>query len=234
MGSQRSVEARSRDRNPLVPQHSFKMDNITKKVVEHIKERYNPFSIILHGSRAREMNKEKSDWDLYVLVKEKIDALPETFEEFGIDVEAIVVPVPDDKIISIFGGNLRVAKILFDTDYIGANLISQAEKIYKEGRKLDSRQYADRKYFVLRRLERMKMYENEPGIFFAHTAAFYGAILRYWFEVKSLWSEPIYIALPYIQKEDPIFYSWLETLYNNDPIMDKIKAAENIYNDLFK
>ncbi|MEK9156855.1 MAG: nucleotidyltransferase domain-containing protein [Patescibacteria group bacterium] len=208
--------------------------NFEQKIIQHLCEKYHLLSIILHGSRARGMYKEQSDWDIYLLVNEKMNVSSELFEGQNLDVEAIVIPLDDDQILSAFSGRLRAAKILFDDEKnTGKNLLARAEEIYQRGFVLSEEKVADRRHFLLRRLERLRAYQDDPGVFFVHLGIFFNAALRYWFEVRQLWSEPVYASLPYILKHDPSFYVWLETLWDSRSAEEKIVAAEHIFTKLF-
>ena len=70
-----------------------------------------------------------------------------------------------------------------------------------------------------------------PEISFVHLGLFYELAIRYWFEVKSRWSEPIYVAVETIKSEDPQYYSTLCIIADNSP--ERLLACKNVIKRLF-
>lgn len=94
-----------------------------KKIVEYIKSRYNPLSIIVYGSFADGSNNEHSDFDALVIVKDG-EKLHDVSFVSEIQLDVFVYPVSYFKndfdcaeIIQIFDG-----KIILDNDGVGGKL----------------------------------------------------------------------------------------------------------------
>ena len=94
-----------------------------KKIVEYIKSRYNPLSIIVYGSFADGSNNEHSDFDALVIVKDG-EKLHDVSFVSEIQLDVFVYPVSYFKndfdcaeIIQIFDG-----KIILDNDDVGGKL----------------------------------------------------------------------------------------------------------------
>lgn len=94
-----------------------------KKIVEYIKSRYNPLSIIVYGSFADGSNNEHSDFDALVIVKDG-EKLHDVSFVSEIQLDVFVYPVSYFKndfdcaeIIQIFDG-----KIILDNDDVGEKI----------------------------------------------------------------------------------------------------------------
>lgn len=205
----------------------------TNKIIEYLKDKYNPVAIILHASRALSLNRDNSDWDLYVFVDSKVEGGSEKFENQNLDINVIYLPLEEYDFIDYFGTTLRGAKILFDTNDFAKNLITEAENVYGKGRNLSERDLLNRKNRGLRLLERIKGTVSQPELQFYHLGSYYEAVIRYWFELRNECQMPPYKALPYIHEQDLEFYEWLMIISGNQPPTEKSDAAEKIYSKLF-
>jgi len=203
-------------------------------IANHLKEKYSPVAIILHGSRASGKSKPNSDWDFYVFVNEKVNGGTEVFEGENLDVSIQYLPI-DDELIDTFGNTLLNAKILLDSpDGIAKKLIEEINLQYINGRKLTEREYLNRNNRMQRVLNRLKDNLKDDMIFFYHLGTFYEITIRYWFELKAEWTKPIYEALPHIKENDEEYFNLLADLVNSHKNESKIKSAVRIYDKLFK
>ena len=205
-----------------------------QKIIEYIKSRYNPKAIILHGSRARGLNRDNSDWDLYVFIDSNIEGGTENFNGENLDVSIMYLPLEEYDFIDTFGPTLKGAKILFDTDELAQKLIDEAEKIYGQSRVLSERDIQNRKNRGARLLERIKGTINQPELQLYHLGAFYESVIRYWYELKGEWQQPPYLALEDIHQRDPEFHRYLIVMATSSDYQEKAEAAKSAYYSLFE
>ncbi len=203
--------------------------SIEQKILEHLQQKYHPVAIILHGSRATQKNRENSDWDLYVFTKMTIEGVAEQFEGQSLDVHVIYLPLDGYDFIDLFGSTLVNAKILFDSNDFAKKLIVEARDIYVQGRMLTGMEFSNRKNYMFRLLQRLQGTTDKPLEFFYRLGSFYEIAVRYWFEIQGRWSQPIYEALPTIQREDNEYFAWLIMLTENIPEVAKTIVAEKMF-----
>ncbi len=65
------------------------------------------------------------------------------------------------------------------------------------------------------------------------TRFFYEDAIRFWFELRNIWSKPVYEALPLIQMNDPEYFSQLRILFDQRTSEEKLCAARLIHTKLF-
>ncbi len=215
------------------------MQEIEQKIVEYLKEKYNPLGIILHGSRARGDAGKNSDWDLLVLVTDDFEQVSYGGEIDGqvIDPKIVKAPIMEaffkkhNYLIPALAGG----KILFDVNENALSTINFAKKLDDKGMDLSSLEIENRRQFMLRSLgrltdslENIELFNYRIGNDFASRA------IDWWFMVlNNKWSESARIALETIKKDDPEYFSWIEIILGNKDSQSKLVACENVYKKLF-
>jgi predicted nucleotidyltransferase len=204
------------------------------RIAKYLEEKYHPEAIVLHGSRARGKGKENSDWDLDVFVTQPQEGGTEIWEGQALDVDVIALPLSEEELIGKGMYNLRNGKILFDLNGAGEEMVRRGTELFANGRNLTGQEIENRRIRLWRVLRRLQGNADSREIFFYHLGEFYSVIIRYWFELRNRWSEPIYMAQEIISEEDPDFWNLINVLAGDDAISVKLKAAEDTYLSLFK
>lgn len=77
---------------------------------------------------------------------------------------------------------------------------------------------------------------NNPLLFQKYFGDFYGRIFNYWYWlVAQRHSEPIYVAIDEIKKEDPIYFKMITEIVNTPSSSEvKVQLASKICDYLFK
>ena len=209
--------------------------DMQEKIVDHLIKKYNPEAIIFHGSRAREAEREDSDWDLYVFVSDKeVKGGTELFEGQQLDVALMHTPIEEYDFVDTFGPTLRIAKILFDKTGIGERIMTEIKDIYGKDKKLTEQDILNRKRRFERMLSRIEGTIDNDLLFFYHTGSFFESVVRYWFEMRSEWPEPPYHALPIIKEKDSAYFELLSTIASDAPNTKRAEAYRRIYETLFE
>jgi hypothetical protein len=212
-----------------------------RDIVVFLRERHHPAAIIVVGSRADGLARPGCDWDLYLLLDGRRPnpaapvPAPSVFEGELLDVGLVQLPIPEDRILAVFGPNLQQARILLDdADGVAARLCQQAKQLYARGRKLSEAERSQRRHEMARNLGRMRARSDQLGAFFEALTYFFYLAHRSWFEVlHDRWSLSVHRALPEIERSDPEFHRLLETLAGDAPRDVRIDAAAAILAILF-
>jgi predicted nucleotidyltransferase len=206
-----------------------------EKIVEQLKEKYRPVAIILHGSRANGMAREKSDWDFFLLFDS--EKTPGNFREVvdgqNIEVQSVTLPVGD--ILDAFGTKLIGAQVLFENEEEGTKSLEDARAFYSKGFTAPE-SWPDGPNLLMRgKVDGMKDYVDTPALFYKYFSNFYPRALDYWYTVlHGEYSKPAYLALPEIQKRDPEYYDLIVQFANPETsLAEKAKTAEEIHQKLF-
>ena len=172
-------------------------------IVTHLKESFNPDAIILHGSRARGKERPYSDWDFILLYRQPATVKNGRLLFNGQNIEYSVFSLPVVDIFRTFDTKLNKAKVISDTDDIGAELIAEATAYYNKGVHWNEEKRASHKLWLGGRLAGMRDNVGNPLLFQKYFSDFYGRIFNYWYWlVAHQHSEPIYVAVEEIQKRD--------------------------------
>lgn len=208
-----------------------------QRIAQYLVEKYNPLAIVLHGSRARGLNRANSDWDLYVFVdREGVVGVSELWNEFSLDVDIVKLPITAADFRNTFLGTLRVTRILYQrtpNDPELTALFTLAERTYAQSAPLSPERYERRKQYLHRLLLRLDGYLDQPELFFFYLACFYEELFVYWYEVRSEWSEPLYLAWPDIQGRDPEYAELMRKLIGPASPQNKLAAARALKQRLF-
>jgi|GEM_PF-989936 len=216
------------------------MSSIVEKITEHIKHKYKPLAIILFGSRALGAENPNSDWDLFVIVDEKVDQSYEIVDGEYLDMTFIVLqPFNEEFMVKTFGnvvgtfGIPNGAKLLFDSNNVGKNCIDRVVEMYVQGRNLNERQINERINFIARRITKIEYSVNDANLFFYHLGFIFEKAIQYWFEIKhNKWTPAPKIALNEIKTADPQYYEWLGRLSSDVKREVKLEASKSIFSSL--
>lgn len=204
---------------------SRELDNL----VAYLKAKYYPKAILLHGSRARGDAVGTSDYDL-ALITDKPDLIrPESHN--GCALDASGVPLTE-KILKSGHTPIWPCLVLFDdAEGLGECLAKHTLEAFEKGPlPLPREELENRRNFSKRFLQRIQERGSDPLIRFYYMGDFYQRGLRYWCELNQKWTMSVYLLLPLIATEDPVFYQHLKDLWTED----YQNASLNIHRHLFK
>jgi len=209
------------------------------KILDYLKDKYQPDCIILHGSRARGAARKHSDWDfifLYSGNNTNLDIISgrELFLQQNIEFQSVVLPVDD--LIESFGTKLKSAKVLFQSTDEGSELLKEANKIYSDGVSWSNQKVANHKLWVQGRIDGMGDNLDNPLMFYKYFSDFYQRVFNYWYWVKkNKYSQPIYIALEEIEEEDKYYAELISQLVlDATSFEDKVIISGKIRDHLFQ
>ena len=139
-----------------------------EKLIEYIKQKYNPVSIILYGSYANGTNNLNSDFDSLVISAD-YEQFHDTSFVNGIQLDLFVYPAScfDGKydcndFIQIFDG-----KIIMDTDKIGKSLLTNVQTYLQKRPQKSKTEISDSVDWCIKMLARAKRCDAE-GMFRWH------------------------------------------------------------------
>lgn len=196
-----------------------------EKIINHIIEMYNPDAIILHGSRARNKERENSDWDIVLLFSHHTDVKNgrELFEGHNIEYSVHTLPIED--VFAAFGAKLQNAKVLFEKDGIGSSLLNEADSYYQQGVHWSQEKIDDHRLWIEGRIQGMANSVDNTLLFHKYFSDFYDRVYNYWYWIKQhKHSQPICISIEEIAEKDPTFYRLLISLFE-DGLRLKEKAS---------
>lgn len=205
------------------------------EIINHIKEIFQPDAIILHGSRARGKERLHSDWDIILLYSKHLEVKNGREMFKGQNVEYSVYILPLDDIFEEFGTKLQGAKVLYEKDKLGTNLLKQAADYYAQGVHWPPEKVAGHNLWLQGRINGMKDNVDNPIVFEKYFTDFYGRIFNYWYWLlKNKHSQPIYIATEEIATTDPEYYDLIAKLISSVTPVEKAEIAEEIGARLFE
>lgn len=204
-----------------------------EKLIEYLKEKYNPVAIVLHGSRANGNAREHSDWDFIIFTREKVNAYRDI--QFGANFEIKEVALPVNDVWSTLGFIFRKenTEILYDPENIVPELLDRNMKFFKQGNTFEEKDRLARYAFLRWAIDTIGDYRDNDLIIFKKKSDFYDRAVPAWFRFKHKEFRPSdYVALPRIKKDDPEFYELLEVFVNGN-VDDSIKSGERMIKLLF-
>jgi predicted nucleotidyltransferase len=208
------------------------MSKLEDKIIEYLQKEYNAKGILLHGSRARGIPHEQSDWDLLVFTDKVTKGNSGVeLDNQDLDIKIVELPILDmDKFVSDYAYSLLSVRVLFDTDDgLLKRVVGFAEKKNGKGPGITNEQKEAISNHFDRMLSRLVDFKDEPQIFFYHLSAFYFKTFRYWFEYQDRWSRPIVEAIKIIEKEDEAFMDGVKIISDGDSKPEeKISAAKKM------
>ena len=213
------------------------MENKKQKIIDVLRQKYNPVAILLHGSRAVGMEREHSDWDVYMIFDHKIPRRSYREEIAGEDVEwkSFLIPSEEESIMGVFDIYLQFAQVLWEKDLVGTDIIQRAKLVYSKGPALTSEEVAGYKQYMAHKLLGMEDDIESPELFFRHLGVFANRSVNYWYEIKkNEFSKPLYMSIPDIEKRDPEYARFVKVLTSDKPKAEKINAGRKIMELLYK
>lgn len=193
------------------------MNNVQDKIINYLKDKYDPEAIVLAGSRATGHEIEGSDWDLWLLNPTKKDGAGFLkFEDQSLNVTLKDWP-EGDNFLTIPYKPLWPSKFIFTKSKEKAEeLIEKTKEAYSKG-PLDL--YKDSVMDRFKRLYRWKtkieQNVDNPPVEFLYAGYFYEVCIRAWFELKNRWPVSPRQGLPEIKEDDQDFYNLLIDFYNS-------------------
>ena len=210
-------------------------ENLKKEIKEYLVNKYQPQAIILHGSRASDNYRPRSDWDLFVFVKEdgqnKKEA-HEVYKEQALDVTLVSYPDISDAVLDKLVAVAHSIETLYEAeDSIGKKLVTEAEEKRSKGY---THSIEEKELMILDMYKDINnltdLQENEGVFFFRLGRDFFRNALNGWFRViRNEYSLPPYLSIPYIKKNDLEYYALLEVLWSDKSNKEKADSAKLIF-----
>lgn len=205
-------------------------------IVDYLKATYEPEAVILHGSRAIGKERQHSDWDILMLFKSEPIRKSNREDIEGEDVEwkAFTLPVEQSRVLDDFGVVLQNARVLWERNGEGNNLLELAQSEYAKGAQLTKEDHIRYRQFLTHKLHSLEDDRDTPYMFLRHLGEFFNRASNWWFEVlHDELRKPLYIALPEIQERDPEYFELLMILCGENSKQNKIDAARGVIARLF-
>lgn len=208
-----------------------------QEIIKFLVEKYNPIVIALVGSRAKGLNKETSDWDLYLFIDDKKRRLGEfvdyqgqlldiTFREWSED-ETYVFNNP-------FGPAWPVKVLLDNSEGRFEKILENTKTSYDKGPLLAYPEgHAARLQHLNRWQQKMLAYQDNE-IQFYYLCSLFPMLAQLWFEKHNMWPISPKPALDYIKEHDLEFWNDLSSLTTSvakermelvDRLVKKINSA---------
>lgn len=206
---------------------------IETKLVEYIKEKFNPLAIILHGSRANGNNRAHADWDIAIITSKKENPKREIIFGANVEYKEIILPIPENTLVS-FALRTGNTKILHDTDSLAQNMISQDDLFISKGVQFTEGDRIARRAYLLSALDGIGDYSDNSFIMFDKKVDFFTRMMPSWFMfIKKDYQPSGYTALPLIQKEDPEFYTLIHQFTEANQSQELVEIGNKIVLHLF-
>ena len=206
-------------------------------IVNHLKEIHKPDAIILHGSRARGKEREHSDWDFIFLYNNATDVKNgrELYRNQNIEFSVHSLANNIEDIENEFSTKLQQAKVVYEKNKEGTNLLKQAESLYKQGVHWTSDKLNDHKLWMQGRINGMRDNVDNSTVFTKYLADLYQRLFNYWYWiVQNSYSQPFYIAVEEVGTKDPEYCTLVSQLADSRvPLEEKVAVAEKIKERLF-
>lgn len=206
-----------------------------KELTDYVRRKYLPRAILLHGSRANGHARERSDWDFAILVDKLVVGEREIVFGANVEIKVILFPIEDTHaLVPIF--REENIKIIYDPDDLLSAIVREVTDRYKKGMAPDSDSVRRSHAAFLRvYINGMIDYRDEHTAFFRKLGELYLCAINYWFRfLHNEYMPQVYASLPRIQRDDPAFYRLLEILSSRATNQQKIAAAEELHNLLFR
>lgn len=184
-------------------------------LVAYLTKKYNPKAILLHGSRARGDAIDGSDYDLDLITQNPDLIRPESYNGYALDMGGIS---PTEKILKAGETSIWPYLVLFDdANRLGERLAKRTHEAFEKGpAPLTKEEIENRINYLKRLMQRLQGRGKDPLARFYYLGDFYQRVLRYWCELNQKWTVSIYLLLPRIANEDPVFYQYLKDLWTED------------------
>jgi len=210
-------------------------ETLKKEIKEYLVNKYQPQAIILHGSRASDNYRPNSDWDFFVFVKEgeqnKKEAC-EIYNEQALDVVFVNYPNISEMFLNKLVAVSHSIETLYEIEEgVGEKIVKKAKETRAKGITLSKEEKELIIFTIYKSVNNLTdLQENDAVFFFRLGRDFFRQVLNGWFRViKNEYSLPPYLSIPYIQKNDPEYYSLLEVLWSTKSNKEKVDAAKLIF-----
>ena len=210
------------------------MQNTEQRLIEYMREKYDPVAIVLHGSRANGMAREHSDWDLVIFTKQDVKPISrEIIFGANMELKQIVLPVPEDKFLGFFFRTENV-KILYDPEFVAKSILKQNDILVGAGNKFTDIDRTKRYAFISSSLDGIRDYSDNRLILYDKKIDFYTRIIEAWFRFTRNEFEPShYFAYPKIKECDPEFYGLIESFVAETEAPNLLLLGNKMLNHLF-
>jgi len=200
-------------------------------LVIYLRKRYSPNAIILHGSRARGNAFDHSDYDLELIIEEPDLVRPEYYKGCALDVGGIS---QTEMILKAGQTPIWPCLVLFDDgENLGECLVKRTHEAFRQGPSpLEGEQLENRFIFSKRLIQRIQGRGADPLVRFYYVGIFYERVLRYWCELNQQWTASVYLLLPRIATEDPVFYRLLKDLWTEDYQNAALKIHQHLFDNI--
>lgn len=183
-----------------------------QKIIDYIKDKYNPEVILLAGSRAKGKEKNNSDWDLFLLGPR--NAKGEFIEFSGELLDITFKDWPEEnKPLTIPYGPLLPTKVLLDNSNGKLQLLlAKTKEAFEKGPMYLYKESVLERFGKLTRWQKkIEKYHDNPMVEFFYAGIFYKFAIRIWFELQNKWSISPSEAIPYISDKDEKFFKLLNS-----------------------
>ena len=214
---------------------SFKVTSMEETLLKYLIDTLKPKAIILHGSRARGMARELSDWDYILLYNRPTIHKSGRAVVEGQNIEYSIVVMPVENIFETFSTKLQSAKVAFEENQLGTHLLEQAAHYYSQGVHWDTEKINGHKLWFQGRIDGMKNYTDNPVIFYKYYSDLYDRVTNYWYWLlQHSHSQPMYVAIGEIAEKDPIYHNLvLQLAAEGTSLTQKVTISESIRDHLF-
>ncbi|MEM9336733.1 MAG: nucleotidyltransferase domain-containing protein [Patescibacteria group bacterium] len=201
-----------------------------QQIVEHMREQFNPLSIIIHGSRAVGRERPHSDWDFFLLYDDARE-LPKNGRLIWNDqnIEFTHHQLPIKNIEDEFGVKLQFGRLVYDENGEGAELVARAKEHYSQPAGWSETDDYNHRLWMKGRVDGMRDTLDQPLIFERYASDFYARITNYWYwAIHDSFPKPIYLALEEIAEKDPGHLALIEQFVEETDRTKRFEAAEEI------
>lgn len=202
-----------------------------KALTEYLIEKYNASAIVLFGSRTEADVHEKTDWDLFVFTDKTEDDLEDFAELREWNGELLeVTPIStkemerEDFILDTAMHPLKEWSILHDnTNGKLAEICKRTKQARDAGPKALTDRQKDLAIKILTKyIRKVESRGSQPEIVYFAASQFFIYAIRYWFQYRQQWPEPIHQALSTIKREDPEYEKLLRKLFEEKVSSDVV------------
>lgn len=211
--------------------------NLEQTLTDHILKKYNPLTILIHGSRASGYAREHSDWDFAILVDKDTEVEREIIDGANIEVRVLKLPFEEqeiigDKWLALRKGNI---KVVYDPQNLSEPIIEKITEYYNKPIEWTKGEIFGHKAWYRSHIDGMIDYQDDHLAFYRKLSELYTRSIMYWFHfLHNAYMPQVYLSLPQIEKEDPEHYELLKVLAGTYTNQEKITATEKIYNRIWK
>ena len=211
--------------------------NQEQQLTDYLVKRYNPLTVLIHGSRASGYAREHSDWDFAIIIDKDTEVEREIINGANLEIRVLKLPFEEQKIIAdkwlaLRKGNI---KVVYDPQNVAEPIIEKITEYYNKPIEWTHAEIFGHKAWYRSHIDGMIDYQNDHLAFYRKLGELYTRSIMYWFHyLHNAYMPQVYLSLPRIEKEDPEHYELLKILAGNGTNQEKIEAAEQIYKRIWK